>query len=700
MSTATFTLNGAGTYTLQSCGGAVLTNVSINTGASGGSVALYDAVNGTTASIGSVQATGPVGITYNTTLKNGLTAVVTGAVNVTVTVSSASVTGAAASGSGGSKVTLPLAIASGGTGTSASPSIGSIPESTSTSSSAWYGTDAVGPWVFPVTAYNSFCNGQISNTGAANGSATVTIGESVLTQGDVGKAVMAKNTLQNRTTAGQTTSVGVITAVNSPTSFTATWNTTPTQTVTGLQVLWGNDDSTAIQAAINAANAYASLTGYAEVFFPIGGGLFYTVANALQNTNGANSVYNSQLTVPIQAEQSNGATIMFRGVTGSGGQTRYWNQNTPTFTGSTLVSFGNFVSQASQQTNVTNGGNPSVIGGGTGKFTYGNGTPTPLYSNTCLVLQDLTVLTTHSNSGWTYGAVNAYGIARFGAKNFTYGTTGVIELYNGNNGDFSNVTLLSGGQSIGVIMPSSGNNARNVLQNVVCNGGYTYGLFATEHTVGNAVTILYSWSGLCLVGNYNDSGANAVSALHAIKIDQACIESCTYHINVIGAGAAGIGPIVDVVMDTEGTVQLRDSVSGSNTGVALAAAKGTVKLAGSPSTVGVSTGSGTGAAGGTGLSIIKQQNATGVITGPSLTANTPVMNNTWRNVDLVLSGGTTVTTVQVSSLAGGVSSVPVSTVADFTAGGTIPAGTSIPVGPGQWVQVNCAALPSAVWVAS
>ena len=561
-------------------------------------------------------------------------------------------------------------------------------------------------WVFSVLAQGAKGDGKISNTGATNGTTTVTINESVLTSGDVGKVVMVKNALQNQSTAGQTTSVGTITTVNSGTSFTATWNTTPTLTATGLQVLWATDDTVAIQAAIAAANTYAqNHSGYAEVFFPTPAGFYYGVGGTLKSTDGTNAVYNSQLTIPVNAETNNGVTLVFRGPEDAG-QTRYWNSDYPVWNGG-IQSFGCFTTSGSQSTSITNGGNPSVIGGPTGKFNYGvlqGANTTPTYTNTCVVFRDFTVLTTHVNSGWTYSAFNVFGCARFHAENFAYGTNGVVQFYKNtpNLGDFTNVTLLSGGLSIGGLMPSNGNNASNVLKNVVCNGGYTYGLYATEHTVGNNVTVLYSWSGICPVGSYGDSaGSGTVSALHAMYFDQACVEGCTFHVNIVGTGQSATGPIIHMVLDTEGTVQLRDSeAAGANTGAGLAAALGEIRLVGSPSTVTIQTGTGAGGLG-TGLRIIKEQNLPGVPSSgiPTLVDGTSVSNTLWRPATVYLSGGTNVTTVAVSRLAGGVNTVAVSTVVSQAAG-ALPANTPIRLGPGQWIKVTTSTgtLPTAVWV--
>lgn len=557
------------------------------------------------------------------------------------------------------------------------------------------------PWQFSPFAYGAKGDGQASATGSVTaGSGVVTIGESKFNAGtDVGKLIMVKYAASAQGSSGQSTAVGTITAVNSSTQVTT--NLTAAVSGAALTVLWATDDTAAIQSAINAANTYALSHLMGEVFFPAPSGLFYGVGGALKFSDGTNSVFNSQLTIPVNGEQNPGVTLVLRGV-GDSGQSRYWNQDFPAFNASTLVSFGVFVSQADQQSSnthsINNGGNPAVVGGPTGKFNYGvlqGSNTTPTYSNTCLVLQDLTILTSHSNSGWTYSAVNAFGLARFHAKNFSYGTTGVVQFYKNSPGlgDFNNVTLLSGGASVGVLMPSNGNNASNYLQNVVCNGGYTYALFATEHTVGNDVTLLYSWSGLCPVGNYSDSASGGtVSALHASEFDQACIESCTYHVNIIGAGASSIGPIVHAVIDTEGTLQFRDN---PNNGTGLNAASGEIRLCGSPSTVNLTFA--------TGLRIIKEQNLPGVPSSgiPALSANTAVMNSLWRPATVYLVGGANLTTIQVSRLAGGAAAPAVSTVADFTAAGTISAPFPVRLGPGQWIKINTSSgttIPTATWV--
>jgi hypothetical protein len=100
--------------------------------------------------------------------------------------------------------------------------------------------------------------------------------------------------------------------------------------------------------------------------------------------------------------------------------------------------------------------------------------------------------------------------------------------------------------------------------------------------------ILYCWSGFCPVGVYFGS----VGATHAFWVNQISIEACTHLLNIVGAGSAGVGPFINIdQLDTETGAP---SFTDRNSGVALNAALGTVRLTGlytaSNITVSASTG--------------------------------------------------------------------------------------------------------------
>jgi len=554
------------------------------------------------------------------------------------------------------------------------------------------------PHQFPITKYGAVGDIQCVNDGAMNASAVLTSASGKFVAGDVGKAITVKGAL----TSGQTTLVTTIASYQSATQVTLTAAAT-VSSGTGLQVLWGTDNTSFIQSAIADAFAYAQAHGrVGEVYTPPATGLGWMVSGALKLTDSVNAIYNSQLTIPLNSDRNPKVTITFRGAANSG-STRHWNQDYPGFNPSTWFSAGAFDTAAHQSTTganaVSNAGNPSVLGGPTGKNGYGVTGTNPVYNNVLVELRDMSIMTTHSASGWTYSPFNFHGCAGAHLTNCSFGTNGVIQYYTGSGGangntDFLTVSTLSGGISIGGLLPGAGNNASNRVENCVWNGGYTYGPLITEHTVIDDVTILYCWSGFCPAGTYGDGGSGA-GALHAIAFNQLCVEACSYHVNVFGAGASGIGPILHGVLDTEGTIQFRDN---PNNGTGLSAAAGEIRLAGSPSTVAISVGTGTGATGGTGLRIIKEQIYPGPLTftsSPTLAINTPVVNTTWRPVTLYLTGGTGITTVQIGKLAGGASPT-MTTVFDFTAGGVVPANTPIRLGPGQWLQINGTTLPTVV----
>ena len=214
----------------------------------------------------------------------------------------------------------------------------------------------------------------------------------------------------------------------------------------------------------------------------------------------------------------------------------------------------------------------------------------------------------------------------------------------------------------------------------------TYGLLAMEHTVGNSVTILYCWSGLCPCGAYTDSGTGAVSALHASWFDQLCVEACTYHVNAVGVGASGIGPIVHAVLDTEGTIQLRDTTSGTS----LNAMAGEIRFNGSPSAISLTAG--------TQARIIKETQARGAVAAPSFTLNTAQINTFWRDATVIASGGTNITSIQVSSLAGG-ASAPTMTTVYSQAAAALPVITfRVPAGCWWVINASSGTAPTTGWV--
>lgn len=71
---------------VASGGGGTLHTVCVNTGASGGALALYDGTSTSGPQIAVIAATSPICLTYDAALNAGLYAAVSGAIDVTVTI--------------------------------------------------------------------------------------------------------------------------------------------------------------------------------------------------------------------------------------------------------------------------------------------------------------------------------------------------------------------------------------------------------------------------------------------------------------------------------------------------------------------------------------------------------------------------------------------------------------------------------------
>jgi hypothetical protein len=591
-----------------------------------------------------------------------------------------------------SSPTLPISIANGGTNNTVAPAIGNVPAATSTTASAWVGAVNAGAWVFDVRAYGAVGNGKVVIDGAmTSGSAVLACTTSTpFTAGDVGKAIMFKG-------AGAAVPTTLVTTIASFTdSGHITLTANATTTISSATVMWATDDTAAVQSAINAAVTYAQArSGYAKVFIPPAANAFYGIAGAL--VTGGATLGNGQLTLPIIGPHANKVTLDIEGAGNFGGSVRYWNQLYPVTQGSCLVSFGVFASYNStvpaQLTSITANGNPAVISGPSGKNGYGVSTTPIVYSNMTLNLSNLVILTTHSGSGVTYGVLNGQGIACVNISDFSYGTVGIVSLDGAGSNDFAAVSVLATGISIGILMPGNGNNDSNQLRNIVCNGGYTYALFATEHTDIHSATLLYCWSGLCLVGTYGDANnaPGGVGALHSVQATQLSIEACSFHVNIISTGAAGIGPIFHGTLDTEGTPSFRDTTAGTG----LAAALGVVRMTGSPGTLTATFP--------TGLQIIKEQQLTGPVATPSYSLNTAQINTYGRWATVIASGGTNITGILVSGLMYG-ASVPTGGNAPTTiysqAAGPISSPITFRIGPGAWWEITASSgtAPTLQWI--
>lgn len=415
---------------------------------------------------------------------------------------------------------------------------------------------AAAPWVFDVTEYGAVGDVRFVTDGAmSSGSATLTSATAVFTAGaDENKYVMVKGAAAN----GITTLIAQINTVNSPTSVTLSAVNSSGGAVSGAIVAIATDDTAAIQAAIDAAEAYLNAGHtYAQVYFPPRA---YGIAGPLNNTKSGNG----QLVFGVYAMASVKKSLEFASDVTSGAAVRTWLQGVPQYGGACLVSFGLYSSTSAQISNINADGNPGVISGPNEGFGYGSAA---LFSNIVPVLKNISFLTAHSSFGLTYGAANFWGCANAQFENFSTSTAGVVT-----GTDYSSPGVFGTGLSVGLLLPAPGNNDHVLANNISIQGGYTYAMFCTEHALVGRYMGLYCWAGLVAVGTY----AGSVGSVHAMKILSASIEACTNELYILGAGSGGVGPIIDI--DQLSTESSTPNIAGQ--AAHMAAARGVIRWTG------------------------------------------------------------------------------------------------------------------------
>ncbi|MEU6552109.1 hypothetical protein ABZ915_17760 [Streptomyces sp. NPDC046915] len=425
------------------------------------------------------------------------------------------------------------------------------------------------PWVFDVTAsvYGAAGDAQVVTDGAmASGSAVLTSSTANWPTSVVGKAISVKNAGPT----GVTTLVTTVASRQSATQITLTAANASGGAVSGAVVIWGTDDTSAIQAAVDAAEAYlAAGHTYAQVYVPPRP---YIVAGALNTSKSGNG----QIVFGPYAVAGNKKILEFRGETDGAAAVRHWQQTAPQFSGSCLISFGVYSSSSAQTTDINAHGNPAVICGPNEASGYGGNSGGAVFSNMQAVIKDLAILTTHSAYGLTYGAANLWGVANAHVENVGYGTAGVVP---GN--DYSSPGTFGVGLSVGLLLPAPGNNDHVIARNISCGGGYTYACFVTEHTMADRYMALYCWAGLVVVGSY----AGSVGSVHSMHVISASIEACTHELYIMGVGSQGVGPTIYANISTEsGTPNIAGSSSSAVNG-----ALGRIVLTGLFTEGGVST---------------------------------------------------------------------------------------------------------------
>lgn len=404
------------------------------------------------------------------------------------------------------------------------------------------------PWEFPVTAYGAKVDGQVVHDAAMTaGSAVVTSASGRFKSTDVGKAVAVKGAAS----AAVTTLVTTILSYQSATQVTLAAVNSSGSNQTGLEMVWGTDDTAAVNSAVTAGHSYATTvsatdptagSGLYKVRFPPG---LCVIAGA--PTKGGATAGNAQIPLYLRGTTLNKVKPEFEGY-GDASSFGHWGQ-TDLERCSTIYSMGVYASPAAQTADQNANGQCSVIGGPTVPYGYGINSGGAVVTNVRPVLRNLSIRTTHSAQGLTFSAFDFFGCAGAGLHNVCIGTAGQV-----GDGDYSFTAGFANGASIGGLMPCPGNNDDLHCSNISIQGGYTWGIWLGEHFVTDRIGVLYCWSALCPVGSYG----NSVGATHAINVGQASVEACDHTVCVIGVGSNGQGPWLYGVIDSEGTPSFID----------------------------------------------------------------------------------------------------------------------------------------------
>lgn len=293
---------------------------------------------------------------------------------------------------------------------------------------------------YNVKAYGALGDGQRTTANLTASSTAFTA--SGFTAGDIGKLIK----LSGAGAAG----VPLTTTIANVSGTTITLTVAPSTSVTGSLIVWGTDDTAAIQAAINACAA----AGGGVVYAPNG---VYLINGSLvtSDINGHNP--NSQLYIPAPelSGDTNGLRVQIR-IVGEATNTY------PVLFGTSVAQGGTiFYSLLSNPS----GTNPSVFS------TYG--TTPDIFNETDIVIENVNLLC-YSNNGAHATYLTGWNLLNFGTA----------EIINSNpNIDAAvqtSVTQLGSG-TVGIAIGRIYDNGKNII-NRCSVGGFENGFVVGDHT--------------------------------------------------------------------------------------------------------------------------------------------------------------------------------------------------------------------------
>jgi hypothetical protein len=371
-------------------------------------------------------------------------------------------------------------------------------------------TAGVKAWQFTPETYGALGNGQVvGDVSTTSGSKVITSATAGFTAADVGKHVMING--GNGATSGPL--IDVIASYQSATQVTLTTNNAGA-TASNCQMVWGSDDTAAINSAVAAAKTYAlANTYFAEVVF--GAKIYVLASGPTQSGNGSSTItYNAQIPLPYPGtgttQSELGRKLVFK-LTGAGnsGYAQYWDTTTPNITGTALVSM-----TTAPGTLDPTYGVQSVLGGPSSSagFTGGSGVSVINYANTLIHMRDIGV--------WcgVYTNQTAFDFSYFAHMDIDRWQAHILSVpgYDGTPAgpllkDTWTQLVTSNALGYGLRCPLGGNNVE-MMGGSGTVSGYSYGVFMTDHLTMQRLTTVYTF----IAGNIN-TGVGA-SVCHQITI--------------------------------------------------------------------------------------------------------------------------------------------------------------------------------------
>ena len=480
------------------------------------------------------------------------------------------------------------------------------------------------PWQFRPETYGARGDGRLVADGAmTSGSAVLTCATSApFVSTDTGKHVLVWG-------AGGSHLWLFTTILSVTSSSRVTLSATAAAAVTGAGVIFGTDDTAAIQAAVNAAAAYAQAgNGKAsEVLFS---DAVYCVAAAATTASSGNA----QITLPV-VDATVGAKIRLT-LTGAGsGGEIHWTQPQPVQSGTILL--GMRRDGALDNSN----GPTSVIGGPVNGYGGSNGT----YSNVLLTVDGIGIM--YPPEGGTptpYAGMDLFGIAAADVRDFSYLPVATVIAS-------TSWPYLDGGPlatpafTVGLRMPATGNLATSDI-GTVNTWGAQYGLIGADHlTVFELKTFWCTYGLLIGAGTIPPSGNP-----HGATIVNWASEHTTYPLGTVSSGyyqplAAEATIQVDMLTLESYTQVISDSAGVLNGQVNFEDLQGFGTYYGNLYFSSVPPG----------VRLMHATQSGGAVTPPSIPATTVACGNYFYRdaVVIIASGGAAVSVIKIDSTATG-----------------------------------------------